>query len=58
MYKRQVMNREQLAENLALVQARMAAAAQRAGRDPSEVTLVAVSKTLSLIHISEPTRPY
>jgi len=39
------MNKERLAENLALVQARMAAAAQRAGRDPSEVTLVAVSKT-------------
>jgi len=39
------MNKERLAENLALVQARMAAAAQRVGRDPSEVTLVAVSKT-------------
>ena len=39
------MNKERLAENLALVHARMAAAAQRAGRDPSEVTLVAVSKT-------------
>ena len=39
------MNREPLAENLARVRARMAAAAQRAGRDPSAVTLVAVSKT-------------
>jgi len=39
------MNKERLAENLALVQARMAAAAQRAGRDPQAVRLVAVSKT-------------
>lgn len=39
------MNREPLAENLARVRARIAAAAQRAGRDPSAVTLVAVSKT-------------
>lgn len=39
------MNREQLAENLAHVRARIAAAAARAGREPHEVTLVAVSKT-------------
>ena len=39
------MNREQLAENLARVRARIAAAAARAGREPHEVTLVAVSKT-------------
>ncbi len=34
-----------LRANLARVQARIAAAAARAGRDPAEVTLVAVSKT-------------
>jgi pyridoxal phosphate enzyme (YggS family) len=34
-----------IAENLAAVRARIAAAAIRAGRDPAEVTLVAVSKT-------------
>ncbi len=33
------------AERLAAVQARIAAAAARAGRDPAEITLVAVSKT-------------
>ena len=33
-----------LAERIAAVQARIAAAAQRAGRDPAEITLVAVSK--------------
>lgn len=42
---RSVVNKEQLAENLALVRARMAAAALRAGRDPQAVRLVAVSKT-------------
>jgi pyridoxal phosphate enzyme (YggS family) len=34
-----------LAENIELVRERIAAACARAGRDPSEVTLVAVSKT-------------
>ena len=34
-----------LADNLARVQERMAAAARRSGRDPSEVTLVAVTKS-------------
>ena len=34
-----------LAENLALVRARIKAAAERAGRDPTSVKLVAVSKT-------------
>lgn len=34
-----------LAENLAEVQERMARAAARAGRDPAEITLIAVSKT-------------
>ena len=33
-----------LAERIAAVQARIVAAAQRAGRDPAEITLVAVSK--------------
>lgn len=36
---------EQLAENIAHVRARIAEAAQNAGRDPAEITLVAVSKT-------------
>jgi len=34
-----------VAENLARVRERIAAAAQQAGRDPAEITLVAVSKT-------------
>jgi PLP dependent protein len=34
-----------VAENLATVRERIAAAAQRAGRDPADVTLIAVSKT-------------
>ena len=38
---------DQLARNLASVRARIDAAARRAGRDPAEVTLVAVSKTVS-----------
>ena len=33
-----------LSENLKSVKGRIAAACERAGRDPSEVTLVAVSK--------------
>ncbi len=36
-----------IAANLAAVRSRVAAAAIRAGRDPSEVTLVTVSKTVS-----------
>ncbi len=36
---------EQLAENIATVRRHIAEAAQKAGRDPAEVTLVAVSKT-------------
>jgi pyridoxal phosphate enzyme (YggS family) len=39
------LNAEQLAENIAQVRARIALAAERAGRDPAEITLVAVSKT-------------
>jgi hypothetical protein len=34
-----------IAENLAAVRERIAAAAREAGRDPAEVTLVAVGKT-------------
>jgi uncharacterized pyridoxal phosphate-containing UPF0001 family protein len=37
--------RELLRANIKQVQNRIAEAAQRAGRDPAEVTLVAVSKT-------------
>lgn len=39
------MSPETLAQNFATVRAQVAAAAQRAGRDPASVTLVAVSKT-------------
>lgn len=35
-----------IAENLAAVQARLARAAERAGRDPASITLVGVSKTM------------
>src|SRR5262245_60241997 len=35
-----------LAERIAAVRGRVAAAATRAGRDPAEVTLVAVTKTI------------
>lgn len=40
-----------IAENLRTVRARVDAAARRAGRDPAEVTLVAVSKTFSADHV-------
>jgi pyridoxal phosphate enzyme (YggS family) len=39
---------EKLAANIATVRNTIAAAAQRAGRDPAEITLVAVSKTRSV----------
>ena len=39
------LNQEQLAENIAHVRARVGEAAEKAGRDPAEITLVAVSKT-------------
>ena len=42
-----------ISENLAAVKARMARAAARVGRNPEEVTLVAVSKTFSAEHIRE-----
>jgi hypothetical protein len=42
---------EHIAENLEAVRARMAAAAGRAGRDPGEVALIAVSKTFGADHV-------
>lgn len=42
-----------LAENLAEVQARIKAAAQRAGRKPQEVKLIAVSKTVGRSEVAE-----
>ena len=41
------MSNNELADRIAAVQERIAAATRRAGRDPAEVTLVAVSKTHS-----------
>lgn len=43
----------EIAERLAQVQARIAAAAHRAGRDPASITLVAVSKTVPPDRIKE-----
>lgn len=43
----------QIAQNLAEVQRRIAAAAHKAGRDPAQVRLVAVSKTMPLELIRE-----
>lgn len=40
-----------IAENLAAVRSRIADAAKRAGRDPSSVTLIAVSKTFDAEHV-------
>jgi PLP dependent protein len=42
-----------IADNLAHVRERMAAAAQRAGRDPAEIALMAVSKTFPAQRICE-----
>jgi len=42
-----------IAENISLVQERIAAAARRAGRDPKEITLMGVSKTFSADSIRE-----
>jgi pyridoxal phosphate enzyme (YggS family) len=42
-----------IAENLAVVRSRIAAAAQRSGRDPSSITLVAVSKTFGIDAVRE-----
>ncbi len=45
-----------ISDNLIAVQARIAAAARRAGRDPAEVRLVAVSKTKSASFVDEAAR--
>jgi PLP dependent protein len=42
-----------VASNLAAVRERITAAAHRAGRDPAEVTLVAVTKTVPALRIAE-----
>ena len=42
-----------IADNLAAVQKRMAAAARKAGRDPKDVRLVAVTKTVPIETIAE-----
>ena len=42
---------EAVADNLRAVRSRIEAAAQRAGRDPGSVTLVAVSKTFDVDHV-------
>lgn len=42
-----------IADNLAVVRNRIAAAAQRSGRDPGDVTLVAVSKTFGIDAVYE-----
>ena len=42
---------ELIAENLDEVRARIADAARRAGRNPSSVTLIAVSKTFDADHV-------
>jgi PLP dependent protein len=46
-----VISPEHIADNLAGVRSRMAEAARRSGRDPAEVTLVAVSKTFDADHV-------
>ena len=45
------MTLETVARNLQAVRSRIEAAARRAGRDPAEVTLVAVSKTFGVEHV-------
>ena len=42
-----------IADNLAALRARVAAAAAEAGRDPAEITLVAVAKTFARAHVEE-----
>ena len=44
-----------LAERIALVNEKIAAAARQAGREPSEVTLVAATKAVSYTHLTQPT---
>jgi PLP dependent protein len=45
-----------IADNLTVVRARIAAAAQRSGRDPAAVTLVAVSKTFGIDSVRDAVR--
>ena len=45
------MTSDQIADNLAQVRSRIDAAARRAGRNPAEITLVAVSKTFDADHV-------
>ena len=45
------MTSDQIADNLARVRSRIDAAARRAGRNPAEITLVAVSKTFDADHV-------
>ena len=45
------MTSDQIADNLAEVRSRIDAAARRAGRNPAEITLVAVSKTFDADHV-------
>lgn len=45
------MTLDQIADNLARVRSRIDAAARRAGRNPAEITLVAVSKTFDADHV-------
>ncbi|HEY8416614.1 MAG TPA: YggS family pyridoxal phosphate-dependent enzyme [Limnochordales bacterium] len=47
---------ENLADNLARIRARIAQAAERAGRDPSDVTLIAVTKGVDTATIEEAVR--
>jgi pyridoxal phosphate enzyme (YggS family) len=42
---------QMIADNLAAVRGRIGAAASRAGRDPSTITLIAVSKTFDAAHV-------
>jgi PLP dependent protein len=46
-----VLPHDTIAENLAAVRSRIADAARRAGRDPSSITLIAVSKTFDAGHV-------
>jgi PLP dependent protein len=45
------MTSDQIADNLAQVRSRIEAAARRTGRNPAEITLIAVSKTFDADHV-------
>jgi PLP dependent protein len=40
-------------ENVAIIRGKIAAACHRVGRDPSDITLVAVAKTFAGVHVAE-----